>query len=367
MKCSYCYYLGTKDTHTQSSAAKMDYKTLEAFTKDYIQSNPGPLIQFSWHGGEPLLAGLAFFEKAVELQAKYLPPGFECWNNIQTNGLLIDNEWCKFFKKAGFDVGVSIDGVEALHDENRKDNSGNPTRKRAASAIKRLMSHGIQPDLLCTVNPANAEDPLGTYRALKAFRTGWVQFIPIVIKLDGSVSEDSVDAVKYGNFLVEVFREWVANDVGKLDVQLFAEISLALLNKGPSVCWMSETCGRVVVVESDGSVFSCDHFVDSAHHIGNINERTLASIVSSTAQTGFAMAKKNSMPKQCQGCQWLRVCNAGCPKDWIAGADGEISNALCAGYKIFFSACMPVLEMAAMQRAKGIAPLTIMQQAKAML
>jgi uncharacterized protein len=320
----------------------MTDSTLETFVRGYIESSPGPDVSFVWHGGEPTLAGLDFYKRALEFQQKYLRPGWSCRNNLQTNGLLLDDEWCSFLAKARFDVGLSIDGGQGIHDTHRKDHAGGGTYERAAAAARRLQARGVQPDLLCTVTSETAKDPLAVYQALRELRTGWIQFIPIVRPRPGGggdVTPDSVTPEGYGTFLRRVFDEWASRDIGSLMVQLFAEMFMVWGGGKAGLCWMSPTCGRALVVEHDGGVYSCDHFVDPPHRIGNIEDAPLGGLVDSSAQLEFGANKQSLLPARCRSCQWLAVCGGGCPKDRFAEPEegGPGLNYLCAGLRMFFS------------------------------
>ena len=242
MRCSYCYYLDKGQFSTHATQTRMGFDLLERLIRQYIEAAPGPVVSFVWHGGEPTLAGLDFYRRAVQLQKKYLPRGWEVWNNLQTNGVLLNDEWCRFLKENRFDVGLSVDGCESVHDRNRRDRGGKGTYQRVRRAAERLKSAGILPDLLCTVNAASTEDPLAVYRGLRELGTGWVQFIPIVVRLpDGGMAPESVTPEGYGRFLNAVFDEWVTHDLGKLDVQLFAETARIWAGGQASLCWMAPT------------------------------------------------------------------------------------------------------------------------------
>ncbi len=336
MRCTYCYYI----TNQTSSAHFMSEETLEKMIQNYFESSPGPVFSFVWHGGEPTLCGISFFEKAVELQKKYLPEKCECWNNLQTNGLGLNEEWCSFLKKNHFDVGISIDGTKMIHDHYRSDTSGNPTYETIRKNISLLLRHGIRPDLLCTLNEESTKRPSSVYSSLKNLKTGWVQFIPVVNHDDkGNVSGESVRPEAFGHFLREIFREWVLKDLGAHDVQMFAEL-LNIYNGGtPGVCWLSETCGRAPVVEYDGSIYSCDHFVTPAHRIGNVHENSFTECMESDLQNSFACSKKDELSSRCLKCPWLSFCNGGCLKDRFR-RDHE--NDLCEGYMMFYEYADPV-------------------------
>ncbi len=368
LQCGYCYYLETEQFFETPHKFRMSDETLEEYTRQYIEASPGPVIQFTWHGGEPTLAGLDFFRRAIELQKKYLPEGWSCWNNLQTNGILLDDAWCTFLAVNKFDVGISIDGTQWLHDEYRKDHRGNGTYERVVKSIKLLQAHGIQPDLLCTVTSSIAKEPLAVYRALRNLNTGWMQFIPIVRRTpEGEVTPDSVSGEAYGKFLCTIFDEWIANDLDKVGVQLFAELSLIYSGRPTNLCWMAPTCGRILVVEHDGGVYSCDHFVNPDHHIGNIDTSNLGSLVELPLQHQFGKEKQDLLPKQCKTCTWLEVCNGACPKDRFALSDDNEPglNYLCSGYKMIYSHADKPLKQVHKLRTQGFSPAGIMQQLQA--
>ena len=351
MRCAYCYYLNTDiDTRT----ARMDRDLLETMIRSYIDASGGPVVSFTWHGGEPALAGLGFYREAVRLQKKYLPDGWECWNSLQTNGLALDDEWCAFLAENRFDVGISIDGTGPLHDRYRKDASGAGTYTRVYEAVQRLKRYGILPDLLCTVTEETAAQGKEVYRNLKAMETGWMQFIPIVVR-DGSgrVSPVSVTPEAYGRFLKEVFFEWVFHDLGKTEVQLFSEMALVLSGNEANLCTMKETCGEVPVVERDGGVYACDHFVNRAHKIGDLTENSLEEITASGKQKAFG-DEKRKLPGECLSCPYRKLCNGGCPKDrFFPREEGDETPGahpdsapyyLCKGYRYFFDYAVPRLK-----------------------
>lgn len=362
MRCAYCYYLKTQDQIPRSASFCMSAEHLESFIRSYISESPGPVVSFVWHGGEPTLAGLDFYRRAVSLQEKYLPEGFSVWNNLQTNGLLLDDEWCRFLSENHFDVGISIDGNQLCHDANRPDAAGAPTYERTAEAIHRLGRAGIRPDLLCTVNSLTAPNAKAVYESLRSFETGWIQFIPVIVpseKAPSGLSSESVTADGYGQFLIDVFDEWLYHDLGKTDVQLFSEIAHLLASQGksaaPSLCWMKETCGNVLIVEKEGQVYSCDHFVNEAHHLGTMGEG-FQKLLSSDFQQSFGRFKKTALTKECQSCPYLSFCHGACPKDRFGRSkDGEEGQyILCPGLKRFFAYALPLLGRAmALTRSLG--------------
>ncbi len=368
LECSYCYYLETARLYAPPHQFRMSDALLEKYVRQYIETSPGPLVQFVWHGGEPTLAGLDYYRHAVELQKYYLPQGWTCWNNLQTNGILLDNEWCSFLADAHFDVGLSVDGTRWLHDAYRKDRSGRGTYDRAVAAVRCLQSHGVQPDLLCTVTSAVAKEAIGVYRALRNLNTGWVQFIPIVRRgPDGQITQESVTAEAYGRFLCTIFDEWVYHDLGRLSVQFFAEMSLVWSGGAASLCWMAPTCGRVLIVEHDGKVYACDHFVTPEYRIGDLETSLLSALVDTPVQHRFGEDKRDRLPAQCLSCSWLTVCNGGCPKDRFALAeDGEPGlNCLCNGLRQFFAHAEKPLKQVIERRSQGLSPEAVMAELRA--
>lgn len=367
MRCTYCYYLDKGRYSAHERQTRMSFALLERLIKQAINASPGPVVSFTWHGGEPTLAGLDFYKKAVELERKYLPAGWTALNNLQTNGLLLNDAWCAFLKENRFDVGLSVDGSAAVHDKNRRDLGGKPTFARVIAAAQRLRRFGIEPDLLCTVNSESEKRPLEVYRALRELKSGWIQFIPIVIRRpDGTTAPESVSPEGYGDFLIAVFDEWIANDLGRLDVQLFAETARVWAGGEASLCTLRPECGRVPVIEEDGAVYACDHFVDPAHRLGNVASGSLEKLANSDAQLAFGEAKRAALTGQCRRCPWLAVCNGGCPKDRFAlSADGEPGHhVLCPGFEKFFAHAKPAVErMMALSRA-GMGPAEIMAELK---
>ena len=353
LRCDYCYYLPVP----RSGPPRMTDDILERFLRQYIAASPGPEVGIVWHGGEPTLAGLDFFRHVIDVERALLPPGWTCRNNLQTNGILLDDDWCAFLAGHRFDVGLSLDGTAALHDAHRPDARGHGTYDAAAAAVRRLQAHGLQPDLLCTVNPDTAAEPLAVYRALRDLGTGWIQFIPIVRRDEaGRVTPDSVTAEAYGDFLCTVFDEWAWHDLGRCDVQLFAETGRVVLGGAAGLCWLAPTCGRALIVESDGGVYSCDHFVNPAHRLGDVLTGDLGDLAETDVQRRFGDAKRDGLAETCRVCPWLRFCHGGCPKD----RDGDGLNHLCAGLARFFAHATPVLARIAQFTRAGQTPDRIM-------
>ena len=368
MRCTYCYYLDKGRYSSHARQTRMRYSLLEKLIRQTIASSKGPVVSFTWHGGEPTLAGLEFYQHVVALQRKYLPQGWTAWNNLQTNGLLLTDKWCRFLKEHRFDVGLSMDGGAYVHDQNRRDGNGEGTYARVRRAVDRLQAVGIQPDLLCTVNAASLQDPLDVYRSLRELGTGWMQFIPIVVRRqDGGLTPQSVTAAGYGAFLCTVFDEWIAHDLGALDVQLFAETARVWAGGQASLCWMAPTCGRVLIAEEDGSVYACDHFVDPAHRLGNLADTPLEQMANSPQQLAFGDGKRDALTQQCRRCPWLACCNGGCPKDRFGvSEDGEAGHfLLCDGLRRFFAhAHGPMMQAMAWSR-QGLTPAQVMARLKA--
>jgi uncharacterized protein len=343
---------------------------LEKFICQYIEASEGPEVHIVWHGGEPTLAGLDFFRRAVELEKRYLPTGWECWNNLQTNGVLLDEQWAAFIAEKRFDVGLSVDGAAWLHDQHRKNHGGQGSWQYAVAAVRRLQSHGIQPDLLCTVTSSAAREPLAVYRALRELDTGWIQFIPIVRRdAEGQLTPDSVSAEGYGEFLCTIFDEWALHDIGHLDVQLFAEAARVWSGGEAGLCWMAPTCGRALIVEMDGGVYSCDHYVYPEYRIGDIETNQLRNLADLPVQIRFGDDKRDRLSAQCRTCPHLTLCNGGCPKDRFKPGqlattveDDPPLNHLCGGLKRFFSHAQPIATQILRLARRGLSPVAIMAE-----
>ncbi len=364
LRCRYCYYLEKGKYSTHERQNRMSFSLLEKLIRQTIEASPGPVVSFTWHGGEPTLAEIEFYEHAVTLQKKYLPRGWQAWNNLQTNGTMLNNDWCRFIRDNHFDVGISVDGTEAVHNKNRVDMGGYDTYAKVKASVIRLQKYGVNPDLLCTVTSDSAADPLSTYRSLRDFRTEWVQFIPVLVVMpDGSLSPESVIPDAYGEFLVKIFDEWVTNDLGKCDVQLFAETSKVWAGGEAALCWMTDTCGRILVVEEDGGVYSCDHFVDSEHRLGTMPGSRLETMMNSQFQRDFGLSKRDRLTSQCRDCPWMNVCGGGCLKDRFGlsntGEPGQYY--LCYGLRRYFEHAKPILDDVMAQSRAGSSPEKIME------
>jgi uncharacterized protein len=356
LDCRYCYYLEKSGLFPPGERFRMTPEVLEAYISSFIAASPGPVVHFGWHGGEPTLAGIEFYRQAVELQQRHLPAGWRCLNNLQTNGTLLDDRWCSFLAEHRFAVGISIDGPARLHDAYRADKSGGPTHERAMRGLHMLRDVGIDPDVLCTFNALTAAQPSEVYRFFVDQHVKWVQFLPVVEKAPGGgVSERSVTPQAMGDFLCTVFDEWVRHDIDRIGVQNFLECFLVTTGKPANLCVMSKTCGRVLAMEHDGSVYSCDHFVDPAHRLGEVTRDGLATLVDTAEQRAFGEAKHGALPGCCRQCPVRRFCNGGCPKDRFATSpDGEPGlNYPCAGYRRFYGHLQPYLERMAVFDRQG--------------
>lgn len=346
LDCSYCYYLEKESLFPEESRFRMSDETLRSYISSFIASSPGPIVHFGWHGGEPTMAGLDFYRKVVALQEELLPPGWTALNNLQTNGTLLDDRWGSFLARHRFSVGLSVDGPAFTHDASRPDKTGRPSHERAMRGLRVLRAHGIDPDVLCTLNSVTAAHPDEVYDFFLAESVKWVQFLPVVKReRDGSASPLSVTPRAMADFLNHIFDRWVRSDVGRIGVQNFLESLLVFSGRPANLCVMSETCGRVLAMEHDGSVYSCDHFVLPSHRLGALPDDGLGAMVESLAQASFGLSKKESLTAYCRSCPYLFACNGGCPKDRTAvSPDGEPGhNELCEGYRAFFEHIDPYL------------------------
>ena len=358
LACDYCYYL-SKEKLFPGSNFRMSEDLLEEFTRQYIQAQQVPQISFIWQGGEPTLAGLDFFKKAVALQEQYTRPGMRIENAIQTNGTLLTDEWCRFFKENHFLVGISIDGPSELHNAYRNDKAGHGTHDRVLAGLTLLKKHEVDYNVLCTVHAANAAHPLEVYRYLRdELGATFIQFIPIVERVNktgyqvgNKLTGRSVTGEHYGRFLIEIFDEWVQRDVGKVFVQSFDEALGKWVGAPGGLCIFSGTCGLALLLEHNGDLFSCDHFVEPKHKLGNITQTDLISLVQSNAQYQFGMNKRDKLPQYCKECEVLFACHGGCPKNrTLHTPEGDYGlNALCSGYRTFFNHIdQPMRRMAAL-------------------
>lgn len=341
LDCEYCFYLA-KESLYPGSDFRMPDEVLERYVAGLLQAHAGlPEVVVAFQGGEPTMMGLDFFRRVLELERRYAKPGQEVLNTLQTNATLLDDAWGEFLAENGFLVGVSIDGPRDLHDAFRVDKGGKPTFDRVMAGLGVLKRHGVEWNALTVVNSRSAGRGLEVYRFLRDdLGAQFIQLIPIVERDGDGVSTRTVDPDDYGQFLIDVFEEWVRHDVGDVFVQSF-DTALAHWMDMPElgICVHQETCGRALALEHNGDMYSCDHFVEPQHLVGNLGDgRTLLQIVDSHEQVAFGIAKRDTLPEYCRSCDVRFACHGGCPKDrLITTPDGEAGlNWLCSGYQAFF-------------------------------
>jgi uncharacterized protein len=391
--CTYCFFL-SKDALYPGDRQRMSEETLEAYIRQLLEAHRTPQVTVAWQGGEPTLMGLPFFARAVELVEKYRRPGQEVQQTFQTNGLLLDDDWCAFFKRHGFLVGLSVDGPRELHDAYRRDRRGQGTFDKVMEGWRHLRKHDVPFNVLCTVNAANQGRGRDVYRFFRDdLGATWVQFIPIVeratvetlaianqgwsdrpgraprplyTQTGNLVTERSVGGAAYGQFLVDVFEEWVRHDVGRVFVQLF-DVTLEAHFGRHLLCIHAPTCGYGPALEHNGDLYTCDHFVEPGQELGNIHETPLVQLVASPKLRRFGDDKRDRLTRQCQGCEVRFLCNGGCPKDRFATSrDGEPGhNYMCAGLEQFFLHTRPAMQVMTQLLREGRAPSEVMKWAAA--
>ncbi len=346
LHCTYCFYLKKALLYPGKRLRRMNDVTLEAYVRGYIDATrEEDEVAFTWQGGEPTLLGLDFYRKAVDLQTSY-GQGRKISNSFQTNGMLIDENWCLFFLENDFLVGLSLDGPDYIHNAYRRTAAGGPSHDRALRALRMLRHYGVRFNVLACVNRKSSEEPLWVYESLRDSGARYIQFLPVVERPAGrtdTVTEWSVRPEDYGNFLTAVFDRWIRRDVGATFVMNF-EWALANFMELPgTVCHHQPTCGRSVIVEHNGDVYSCDHFVYPEYMRGNIFNRSFADILDDPAQEDFGKRKFSTLTEQCRDCKMLKGCWGGCPKHRFAETDdGEPGQSyLCKGYYHFFGHIVP--------------------------
>lgn len=399
MACRYCYYLEKEQLYPGQSPL-MSEALLEQFTQQYIEAQTMPQVLFTWHGGEPLLRPISFYRKAMELQRKYAG-GRTIDNCIQTNGTLLNDEWCRFFKENNWLVGVSIDGPQRYHDAYRSFKQGGPSFEAVMKGIECLNKHQVDWNAMAVVNRLNVEDPVGFYRFFKEIGCRYIQFTPIVERLastakdkpspsatdnpslpattevsatklrlasvdqrgDLPLTAESIRPEQWGNFLCQLFDQWIQTDVGEYFIQLFDATLANWVGEEPGLCSMSSHCGHAAVMEFNGDVYSCDHFVFPQYRLGNIHENTLIEMLYGPQQQAFASKKTQNLPEDCQQCEFLFTCHGECPKNRFARAAGGESglNYLCPGYHQFFSHVAPYMDFMAAELRANRAPANVMK------
>jgi len=344
--CEYCYYLPKKALYP-GGTFRMSNQVLKSYVRQYIAAQQVPQVHFAWQGGEPTLMGLDFFRRVVGYQKEAARPGMRIENAIQTNGTLLNDDWCRFFAENHFLVGISLDGPREMHDVYRKDKGNRGTFDRVIHGIRLLKDYQVDFNILTCVSAANAEKPLEVYHFLRdEVGAEFIQFIPIVEwerptdpQKERKLSERSVNGEQYGYFLNSIFDDWLAHDLSKIFVQIFDTSFGHWIGAPGGLCVFQETCGLALVTEHNGDVYSCDHFVEPDCYLGNMLKTPLAEMVGSEKQRQFGLAKRNSLPQYCRSCSFLFACNGGCPKDRTdITPDGEPGlNHLCSGFKTFFA------------------------------
>ena len=345
LECDYCYFL-KKDRLYPDSNFRMSDELMETYIRQTIEGHRVPEVTIAWQGGEPTLMGLDFYRRAVKVEKKYIKPGMRIENTFQTNGILIDEEWCKFFHENNFLIGLSLDGPRHLHDAYRHDKGGKSVFDKVVRAARMMQKHKVEFNILCTVNAMNSQHSLEVYRFFRdELETRYIQFIPIVERdnttgnQEGTqVTDRTVDPDQYGRFLIEIFNEWVRRDVGIMFVQFFDGVLASYVHGYSTLCILTPTCGEGVALEHNGDLYSCDHFVEPRYLLGNISQTPLPELVASDAQRSFGRAKSDTLPKYCRECKFLFTCHGECPKNRVlTTSDGEPGlNWLCAGLKAFF-------------------------------
>lgn len=361
LACNYCYYLEKSNLYKHQPKRQMSEELLERFVKDYIEAQTMNEVVFTWHGGEPTLRPLSFYEKAVELQKKYAG-GRIIHNSLQTNGTLLTDEWCRFLKANNWLVGISIDGPEAFHDRYRRDSQGRSSWQKVMEGIRLLQHYGVEWNAMAVVNRYNADHPQSFYRFFKSIGCQYIQFTPIVERnvqhadgrhlasigdtTDAPVTDFSVTPEQWGNFLCGLFDEWVKQDIGRVFVQIFDSMLANWVGVAPGTCIYAKECGHAGVMEFNGDVYSCDHFVFPQYKLGNINEHTLIEMLYGEKQRRFSQLKYNKLPRQCKECRWAFACHGECPKNrFVNDRYGNPGlNYLCAGYRRFFEHIAPTMD-----------------------
>ncbi|MFC2084274.1 anaerobic sulfatase maturase [Bacteroidota bacterium] len=383
LDCHYCFYLEKEKLYENTNIWAMSDKVLEHYIKQYLETQNTPVITFAWQGGEPTLLGVDFFKRAIDFQNKY-SNGKKIENTFQTNGVLLDDEWCDFFAENNVLIGLSIDGPSEIHDKFRVYKGGQPSFEKVMKGLEFLKKHNVEFNTLTCVQKDNSYRPLHVYNFLKEIGSRFMQFIPIVerkaVDINSSelelvfpsypnaamVTDWSVEPLKYGEFLTTIFDEWIRQDVGEYFVQIF-DIALEIwYQKKSSLCVFKETCGEAMAIEHNGDIYSCDHYVYPEYRLGNILEEQMDKIVNSSQQVSFGKGKLMSLPEFCLQCDVRFACNGECPKHrFINSPDGESGlNYLCAGYKHFFNYIDLYMKFMANELYHQRPPANVMERAK---
>lgn len=362
LSCRYCYYLEKRELYPAEQRPLLSDELLEEFTRQYIEAQTMPQVLFTWHGGETLLRPISFYQRALALQRRYAH-GRQIDNCLQTNGTLLTDEWCEFFRENHFLIGISIDGPQVFHDHYRRSRSGGPSWHDVMRGIRLLQKHGVEWNAMAVVNSYNADHPLEFYRFFRDIGCQYLQFTPIVERQDGMVTDFSVSPEQWGRFLCTLYDEWVKQDVGEIFVQTFDATLANWAGVAPGICSLSAMCGHAAVMEFNGDVYACDHFVFPEFRLGNIRQQSLTSMLYGERQRTFGRMKQGALPRQCRECQFLFACHGECPKNrFTADRYGEYGlNYLCAGYHQFFEYVAPDMDFMKAELDAGRAPANIMK------
>lgn len=381
LACKYCYYLEKNNLYDKSHRHIMSDEMLEQFTREYIEAQTMPQVLFTWHGGEPLMRSIDFYKKALTLQKKYAR-GRRIDNVIQTNGTMLTDEWCEFFAQNNWLVGISIDGPQEYHDHYRLTTTGNPSWQKVMHGIELLKKHHVEWNAMAVVNAYNANHPLEFYHFFKDNGCQYLQFTPIVERLtkhqDGRtlasladnheipLADFSVTPEQWGSFLCAIFDEWVRNDVGKMFVEIFDCTLANWMGVLPGICAYSKNCGHAGVMEHNGDVYSCDHFVFPEYKLGNIRDHTLIEMLYGDKQHAFSRLKHTSLPRQCKECDMEFACHGECPKNrFEKDKYGEPGlNYLCKGYYQYYSHVAPYMDFMKRELQAQRPPANIMEALK---
>jgi uncharacterized protein len=357
LDCTYCYYtMKPRELYPDVSEFQMSDKVLASYTRQYLAAS-GEQVEFGWQGGEPVLAGLDFYRRAVDLQKQYAREDQTVRNSFQTNGTLLDEAWAGFFAEHGFLIGISIDGAAQWHDRYRRDKAGNPTFHRAWAGLEQLRSHGVEFNVLVTLNSVNAPHAGDIYRWFVNRGVPYLQFIPILERTaDGEIADFSCSGEQFGRFMLDVFEQWSARDVGRVSERFIDNVLHSLIFGHAATCCYAERCANAHVLEFNGDLYACDHFVFPEWRIGNIMDRPLADLVRDDKLEEFARLKTD-LPAVCRDCEYLPLCHGGCPKHHVPiGTDPDRVNHFCEGYKLFFREALPELRRMAEYFKRGEQP-----------
>lgn len=380
LRCKYCYYLEKSHLYRNAPVRVMSDELLERFVQEYIQAQTMSQVLFTWHGGEPLMRPLSFYRKAVALQERYAF-GRQIDNTIQTNGTLLTDEWCEFFKEHNWLVGISIDGPQEFHDEYRRTASDKPSWQKVMRGIRLLRKHGVEWNAMAVVNDFNAGYPLEFYHFFKEMGAKYIQFAPVVERMaahsDGRhlatlvdqecpVADFSVSPAQWGDFLCAIFDEWVRHDVGQTYVEIFDCTLANWVGERPGICVYAKECGHAGVMEFNGDVYSCDHFVFPEYKLGNIRDKTLVEMLYGEQQRQFSCLKHASLPKQCKECEWEFACHGECPKNrFVNDRYGNPGlNYLCSGYRHFYEHVAPYMDFMKKEFMNQRPPANVMEAVK---